>query len=136
MKKSLLFTFLLSFVIIYAMNAVGTSSYSYHVPAASPPGNNYNGTTPSDNPNPPMDESTTDNSKLAGLSVSQFISGKTNYIAVDSSGRMGIGKTPSSDVRIDVDGYIKSSSLSGSFTSYLCTGDTASSGGAYIIQRC
>lgn len=145
MKKSLTYTFLLSFLTIFAMNAMGTS-YSYHVTTSSPPNcqgssctNNYDGTMPSDNPYRPMDESTTDDSKFAGLSLEAFLSMSTNvnqYVVIDKSGKVGIGKAPASDVRVDVKGSVKSSSLSGSGTGFLCTGGTGSSKGAYTIERC
>ncbi len=144
MKNSFIYTFLISFTLIFAMNAIATD-YSYAGPTASPQScqgggctNNTDGSTPSDNPLSPIDVTSTSQTKSnAGLSVSKLLVSDTGTITIDAVGDIGIGKTPAKDVRVDVTGSVKSSSLAGSGTAKLCTDSSnGSSTTGYPLVRC
>lgn len=132
MNKTNITLFILSFFIVFGMSALG----SYTAPVGSAPANG-NTTNPSNNTINPMETSATNNEKAAGLGVGPFVSGTTDLIVINTSGNIGIHQSNApSDVRVEVDGDISGSSLSGTGTGFLCTSTNGSSSNGYTLIRC
>lgn len=117
--------FIITFVALLAFQGL----YAYSNPSGAP-GSSTNSV-------PPMDGSTADNYKYAGLDVKTFSTGDTGMIVVNQSGNVGVKTTTApSDVRMYVNGTVKIKSLAGTGTRRLCGGATGSSADGYALAIC
>lgn len=131
----------ISFFLITSMLLVGGITLASFTEAPSNmPNSSYDGySVPSNNPATSIfDEGATTQYKPAGVALSVMAVGKTGYVAIDTSGRVGVNtSTPSTGVRMTVTGSIASSSVSGTGISKICTGSTnGSSTDGYPLTRC
>ncbi|MDQ5971428.1 MAG: hypothetical protein QG566_374 [Patescibacteria group bacterium] len=115
MKNNNIKFLILSFVTVFTLQVVG----AYTAPNGSPTSNNRI---------EPMNATTSDNEKYAGLAVKEFVSGNTSTIVVDTVGNVGVNTdTPASDARLYVKGSVKINDLKGTGTRRICAGTTGGS---------
>ena len=95
------------------------------------------GGTNNNNTKPPMDNSSTDNSKYAGLGVKAFSSGNTGLVVINQNGNVGVNtSTAPSDVRMNVNGTVKFKKFAGSGERKLCGSTVGSSTDGYPLVIC
>jgi hypothetical protein len=116
------------FIITLLLFAGAVSMAAFSEPSSSAPGGNATNA---------LDVSTTTQTTLNTLGMTELLSGSTGYVSVDSVGRIGVNKTtPDSDVRVSVNGSIRADTLVGSGTSRICTGTYNTLTGYVFITRC
>lgn len=119
----------ISFLLIAFMLVVGASAVaSYAEPSSSAPNNNSITA---------IDTSTTAQTSLNILSFTEFLSGSTGFVSVDSVGEVGVGKaTPDPDVWVSVEGSIRSDLLIGTNVGRVCVSTGTSALSTTVITRC
>lgn len=101
---------------------------AYKAPTATPPGGNTK---------TPMDISSIDNEKYAGLGVKGFSSGNTGLVVINQNGNVGVNTgTAPSDVRMNVNGSVKFKSFAGTGERRLCASTVGSSADGYPLVIC
>ena len=117
MKNNNIKFLILSFIAIFTLQVVG----AYTAPNGGPTSSNSNRPEP-------MNVTTVDNEKYAGLAVKEFVSGNTSTVVVDTVGNVGVNTdTPASDARLYVKGSVKINDLKGTGTRRICAGTTGGS---------
>jgi hypothetical protein len=124
MKNKNLNLIIIGFLAIFFVQFVS----AYKAPTANPNG---------DNTVTPMDNSTTENKKYAGLGVKAFSSGNTGLVVINQSGNVGVNTSSApSDVRMNVNGSVKFKTFAGTGERRLCGSTVGSSTDGYPLVIC
>lgn len=124
MKNKNLNFLIIGFIAIFFIQFTG----AYSSPTGSPNSNNTK---------TPMDNSSVENTKFAGIGVKAFSSGNTGLVVINQSGNVGVNtSTAPSDVRMNVNGTVKFKTFAGTGERKLCGSTVGSSTDGYPLVIC